>query len=127
MAGKLSLRAQQGLQRAANAGRAVAKRVREREKQLKGGGLGLGGAFIGSGWWAERRADEDRGGDPAAFELGPVELDGMKIGIGVAAAGLMGLMKDDVYDTALFGTGIGLFAADRAITRYKERLAEPPE
>lgn len=102
--------------------------IKKNEKKLQGKAAGFGGAYFSAGWWATRRADEKLGKGKAAFMLGKtVEVDGMKTGLIVGAVGAMGWLGDPLYDEVAYASGIGIMSADRAITRYNERLAEPSE
>ena len=88
-----------------------------------------------SGNWGERkRVVVALGLDAAgvvllltAIELGPVELDGTKLGIVGVAIGAMGWAGDDLYNEAIYGSGLGVLAADQAINRYNEKLQETAE
>lgn len=103
------------------------RRITEREAEMKAGAFGIGSGYVASRWWAKRRADVTRGTkERAGWELGGFEIDGTRLGAGVAIVGAMGLLGDDLYDDIAYATGISVMAADQAIDAYETRLAEPP-
>lgn len=94
---------------------------------MKAGGIGLGAGYLASGWYARRMANEDVGGSKAAFEVAGMEIDGTKIGAGMAIAGLLGVTGDATGDTVLHDVGLSLIVTQHAVEEYKTRLTEPPE
>ena len=122
----ISEKAAEALVKGKKAASTALANVKKNEKKLQGKVAGFGAGYFSAGWWATRRADEKTTGKTASFELGKsMKIDGTKTGLIVGAVGAMGWLGDPLYDEAAYGAGVGIMAADRAITRYEERLAEP--
>lgn len=103
------------------------KNIKSREMDMRNKGAAGVAGYLSADWWAKREAVEDRGGKPAAFKFGKTELDGTKVGAGVAIAGILGVAGDDLYNDVLFGAGFGIVTAKKAVETYKKKLAEPPK
>lgn len=101
-------------------------RIRGNESRFKNRAIGGGAGYIAAGWWAERQATEDAGGDAASFSIGGYEITGERLGMGVSALGAIGYFDDDMYNEVAFGAGLGVAASARGIASYKAKMAEPP-
>ncbi len=121
-------KALQAAERGKQAALARIRRMGEREEEMKAGAFGIGAAYVGSRWWAKRRADVTRGTkERAGWEIAGFEIDGTRLGGGLAIVGAMGLFGDDLYDDVAYAAGISVMSSDQAIDAYETRLAEPPE
>lgn len=123
----LSPKAAEALRRSKDAALNRIRRIQSREKEMQSGAIGLGAGYFAARWFGKRRADVTRGDrEIAGFKLGSVELDGTKLGAGVALVGAMGMLGDDQYDDVAYAAGLSVLSADQAINAYETRLQEPP-
>ncbi len=87
--------------------------------------VGVGAAYFAAGWWGGRVAEAElEVRDIPGFEVMGTELDGTKIGAGLALAGAYGIAGDDLYNEAAYAAGLGILAADRGRGKYDERMLE---
>lgn len=123
----LTGKAAEALQRSKDAALARVRRVKERDQEMKAGAIGIGAGYISAGFVGKRRAEAQRGTrETAGFKLGTYDLDLTKVGGGMAIAGAMGLLGDDMYDDIAYASGVAVLAADQAIDAYEAKMAEPP-